>query len=63
METIEIIMLSAVLLFVGFVAFNLLKKKKVVDTPNVGGGGGSELPIEDPEKPIKPVELEKSEIN
>lgn len=62
MEITEIIMLSAVLLFIGFVAFKLTKKGKVVDTPNIGGGGGNDLPIEDPEKPIKPVEMEKSEI-
>jgi hypothetical protein len=57
---IETILLSAILIFFGFVVYKMTKKSKVKETPSFGGGGG-ELPIEDPDLPTKPVEMEKSE--
>lgn len=54
METFEIILLSAILLFFGFVVYKLTRKSKVVETPFIDGGGGDiELPpIDGPEEPI-----------
>lgn len=63
METLEIILLSAILLFFGFVIYKITRKSKVVETPFIDGGGGQiDLPpVDEPEQPIDESQI-KSEI-
>lgn len=57
METIEIILLSGILIFFGFVVYKITRKSKVVQTPYIDPGDEIELPpIDDFDTPVDTVE-------